>query len=229
MNPEELFFKLSRVQRFLIVAAVCILLLVAFYFLVVDDQLVAIKGLQARIATTEKEILNQERILAEGPKLEARIKALRADLQAMVSSLPEKQEIEELLRKITELLSENHLTASRFAPGTEVVNEELYYAKIPITLNVTGDYRKLGQFLASLNSLPRVINVPSITLRAGSPSEIAKKLEVVNLDAKIDGETYRRLSQEEVAKIIAKKQQAGAPGKPGGKPAGRPAPAGKPH
>ncbi|MBI5572766.1 MAG: type 4a pilus biogenesis protein PilO [Desulfomonile tiedjei] len=226
MSPEELFFKLNRLHRFLIVAALCILLLVGFYFLVVADQLVVINGLENQIATIEKEILNEERKLAEGPKLEAKIKGLRSELQAMVSSLPEKQDIEELLQKITELLSENHLSASRFAPGREVVNEELYYARIPIALNVTGDYRKQGMFLASLNSLPRVVNVPSITLRAGGMTEIAKKLDVVPLEAKIDGETFRRLSQEEIAAISAKKQAATKPGPAAGaRPAPPPPPA----
>jgi len=223
MSPEELFFKLNRLHRFLIVAAICILLLVGFYFLVVADQLLVIQGLENQIATIQKEILNEQRKLAEGPKLEAKIKALRAELQAMVSSLPEKQEIEDLLQKITELLSENHLSASRFSPGKEVVNEELYYARIPISLAVTGDYRKQGLFLASLNSLPRVVNVPSLTLRAGGMTEIAKKLDVVPLEAKIDGETFRRLSQEEIAQISAKKQ-AGAKPAPGGKPGAGPRP-----
>lgn len=216
MSPEEIFFKVTKLQRILIVVAVSILLLVAFYFLVISDMLLAINSLEKQIGSLQTDIKNQERILAGGPKLKERIAALRKELQAMVASLPEKQDIEELLKKITDLLSESSLAASQFVPGKEVVNEELYYATIPIQLVVRGDYQKQGAFLTSLNSLPRVVNVPSLALtKAGSgtsrEADLTKKLEVVNLNARINGVTYRRLSPEEIKKVAEKKAGARKP------------------
>jgi type IV pilus assembly protein PilO len=221
MSPEELFFKINRLQRRLIVAGVCVLLLVIFYFLVVSDMMAQIDKLQAQIGRTEIEIINQKKILADGPKLLGRIKELEQRLQAMVASLPEQMEIEGLLKQITDLLSESNLVSKKFAPGKEQINEELFYATIPIQLNVRGDYQKQGSFLLSLNDLPRIVNVPTIKLiKAGSLSgregDLAKKLDVVSLDADISGVTYRRLSQDEI-KAIAAKRAAGrgaAPGRP---------------
>ncbi len=108
--------------------------------------------------------------------------------------------------------------ASQFVPGKEVINEELYYATIPIQLSVRGDYQKQGAFLSSLNTLPRVVNVPSITLtQTGGGSlrekDLSKKLEVINLNATINGVTYRRLSPEEIKRISQKKAGAGRPAK----------------
>jgi type IV pilus assembly protein PilO len=224
MSPEEIFFKITKIQRILIVVALSILLLVGFYFLVVSDMLLQINGLEKQIGSLETDIKNQERVLAEGPKLKERISALRTELQAMVASLPEKQDIEELLKKITDLLSESTLVASQFVPGREVVNEELYYATIPIELSVRGDYQKQGAFLTSLNTLPRVVNVPSITLSRGGggmsvrETDLTKKLEIVSLDARINGVTYRRLSPDEIKQISEKKAGSGggAPARPGG-------------
>ncbi len=220
MSPEELFFKITRLQRKLIVAGVCVILLGLFYWLVVSDMMAQIDKLQKQIAGIRMEITNQERILAEGPKLTARIKELEQRLQTMVASLPEQQEIEGLLKQVTDLLSESNLVSKKFAPGKEQINEELYYATIPITLNVRGDYQKQGAFLASLNDLPRIVNVPTIKLiksggLTGREGDLAKKLDVVSLDADINGVTYRRLSQDEIKAIAAKKAAA----RPG---AGRP-------
>jgi type IV pilus assembly protein PilO len=164
MSPEEVFFKISTLQRRLIVAGVCVLLLVLFYWLVISDMRSQIDRLQAAIRSTEIEITNQKNVLAEGPKLLSRIKELEQKLQAMVASLPEQQEIEGLLKQITDLLSESNLVSKKFAPGKEQVNEELFYATIPIQLNVRGDYQKQGSFLMSLNDLPRIVNVPTIKL-----------------------------------------------------------------
>ncbi|MDQ7782201.1 MAG: type 4a pilus biogenesis protein PilO [Desulfomonilaceae bacterium] len=205
MNPEELFYKLTALQRGLIVAGVGILLLVGFYFLFIADMRERIDGIERQIGKLKIEITNQEKILKEGPRLKARIENLKRSLQTMVASLPEKQEIEVLLKRITDLLAETNLVATRFMPGKETVVQELYYAKIPITLNVRGDYYKQGSFLAALNSLPRIVNVPTITLReagfAGREGEVARKHDVIPLVADMSGETYRRLTPEEIERI----------------------------
>jgi type IV pilus assembly protein PilO len=214
LEPREIFFKLSKIHRILIVVAICILLLVAFYFLWVADDLKRTSSLETQIGRLKLEISNQERTLAEGPRLEARLRELDKKLEAMVASLPEKQEIEVLLKKITDLLAQTNLVARRFVPGKEQVNEELYYATIPLQLNVRGEYQKIGAFLASLNDLPRIVNVPTIKLgKAGAltsrESDLVRKLEVIALDADINGVTYRRLSPEEIKEITQRKAQAG--------------------
>ena len=142
-----------------------------------------------------------------------RIQELEKKLQTMVASLPEKQEIEILLKKITDLLSQTNLVAKRFVPGKEQVDEELYYATIPLELNVRGEYQKIGAFLASLNDLPRIVNVPTIKLgKAGSlssrESDLVKKLDVIALDSNVSGVTYRRLSPEEIKEITQRKAEA---------------------
>jgi type IV pilus assembly protein PilO len=218
MTVEEVFFKINRIQRILIVIAVAILLLVGFYFLVLYDMQDQIARLEQSIGRIKLEIINQEKILAEGPRLRTRIEQLRKRLQTMVASLPEKQDIEQLLKKITDLLSESNLVAKRFVPGQEKINEELYYATIPIQLNVRGDYQKQGAFLASLNTLPRIVNVPTIRLvkSAGLSAreiDLARKLDVIPLDGDINGVTYRRLSPEEIKRITDKKKAARKPAK----------------
>jgi len=212
MSPEEIFFRLSKIQRAAVVVALCALLLVGFYFFIVSDMLAQIAGLEKQIQGIRIQILNQEKILAQGPKLKERIQNLKEQLQKMVASLPQDQEIGPLLKKITDLLSENNLVASRFVPGRENINQELYYATIPITLNVQGDYSKQGSFLASLRDLPRIVNVPKIELRKtgklpGREGELAKKLGMVPLDANISGVTYRRLSKEEIERLDREKKK----------------------
>lgn len=219
IEPRDIFFKLSKIQRLLIVTAICVLLLVAFYFLVISDMLAAVNNLETQIGRLKLEIANQKKILAEGPKLRARLQELDKKLEAMVASLPEKQEIEVLLKRITDLLAQTNLDAKRFIPGKEQINEELYFAKIPIELNVRGDYQKIGAFLASLKDLPRIINVPTIKLsKAGTLSsretDLVRKLDVIALDSDISGETYRRLSPEEIKQITERKARAGKKASP---------------
>ncbi|MFC1833156.1 type 4a pilus biogenesis protein PilO [Thermodesulfobacteriota bacterium] len=216
MTPQELFFKINPLLRLGIVLGVCLLIMGVFYFLLIHDCFITIDQLNRQIDEIKVKIKKEKDIKKKKPQLKAKIGRLKKNLRAMVDSLPEKQDIELLLKKITELLSQNNLLARRFVPGKEQVNTDLYYAKIPITLNLRGDYNKQGAFLASLNDLPRVVNVPSITLKQATgltarEKDLTTKLDVVALESDINGVTYRRLSPDEIKKI----QQAarGAAGK----------------
>ncbi len=227
MTPEEVFFKVTRLQRKLIVAGICIILVGLFYWLFVADWMQQISNLEKQIGRISLEIRNQEQVQAEKPKLLARIKEYEQKLETMVASLPEQREIEGLLKQITDLLSESSLVSQKFAPGKEQINEELYYATIPISLNVRGDYQKQGSFLTSLNDLPRIVNVPSIKLSkstalTGREGELAKKLDMVSLDGDISGVTYRRLSPNEIKAITQKKAAARPAAARGAKGGARP-------
>lgn len=215
MSPEELFFKLSKLHRILIVVAVAALILVAWVLLVSKGQWEEINDLQAQIADINNKIRGQENVKKEGPVLEKRIQALVEERERYVKSLPDKQDIEALLKTITDLLAESNLVSQRFVPQREIVNEEHLYATIPIQLSVRGDYQKQWAFLTNLNALPRIVNVPQIRLNksgglTGRESDIAKKLDLISLDADIQGETYRQLSDQEkqvIAQKKAKQQQ----------------------
>lgn len=232
MNPEELFFKVQPWQRWLIVAAVVVLLLVGFFFLFINDMLSEKKNRQANIKSLQSQIDSQKAIQAKGPEYQKQIENLKNELAQEVRSLPDSQDIEGLLKRITELLSESQLQSTRFVPGQEKKNEELYYATIPITLQVRGDYEKQGNFLTKLSTLSRIVNVPSIKLtKAGSLSgaqqQVAAQLGLVTLDADISGETYYRLSPDQIAEAQQKKKAAPATKKaaPKSSPKGKAAPA----
>ncbi|MEW6350392.1 MAG: type 4a pilus biogenesis protein PilO [Thermodesulfobacteriota bacterium] len=215
---EEFVLKIPKLYRLLIVVGVACLLFVGYYFFWVADWMGKVAGTQGEITTIEGQIASEENIAKNKPKLVAQIKKLEKDLKQEVASLPEQKEIEQLLRRITDLLSETNLVQSRFVPGQETVNEELYYATIPVQIQVAGDYVKQWNFLSRLHGLERIINVPKISLSklggkmSGREGEVATALGISNLDADIQGVTYRRLNDREIEMIQAKKKaQKGQP------------------
>jgi Tfp pilus assembly protein PilO len=201
----EIFQKLKPWQRILAVVGICVLLMVPFYFFVVSDLWDEIAAKEKAIGTVKMEIINEEKILAEGPKLEAKINDLKARLDSMVASLPEKEDIEELLKTITNLLTEFSLVSSRFVPGAEAPNVQLQYATIPVSISVRGDFKKLFAFFSQLKGLPRIVNVPTVkfvpSAGSGAEAELAKRLGIVPVEAEITGHTFRRLSVQEVERL----------------------------
>ena len=67
LEPREIFFRLKTIHRILIVVGICVLLLVAFYFLWVAEDLQKVSALEKQIGSLKLEIINQEKILARRP------------------------------------------------------------------------------------------------------------------------------------------------------------------
>jgi type IV pilus assembly protein PilO len=208
MEFEELFFKVSNLQRILILAAVFLVILALFYLLVISDLISP--SMEAEIANLQREIVQQEVRLKREPVVKERLSKSEAEFEALVQSLPEKQDFESLSKQIVQLLSEigtEPLSLER--KEKETVNEDLQLAAIPFDLNIKGDYLRIGTFMNRLKDLPRVIDFPLITLRP-KQKEPSKASHVTSLEAQMKARTFRRLSDEEIKNIAKSKKPAPA-------------------
>ena len=216
---EEYILKIPRLYRILIVVGVACLLFVGYYFLSVADWVARVQGTESQIKVIENDIKNEENIARKRPELKVKIDKLEKDLKVEVASLPDQQDIEQLLKKITELVSETNLVNNKFTPLPETKNENLYFAEIPISCEVTGTYVQQYNFLTRLYAMERIFNVHRLSLRKGGrmPDRGSAVVGISALDADVGGKTFRRLTDVEIAAIQAKKRA----GQGGGKPAGR--------
>jgi Tfp pilus assembly protein PilO len=199
MDFEELFFKINNLQRILILAAVCIVMLALFYLVVISDMISP--SMEVEITNLQSDITQQEVRLKREPVIKERLSNSEAEFAAMVQSLPEKQDFEAMSKQIVQLLSEIGLEPlSLERKEKETVNEDLQLAAIPFELNIKGDYVKIGTFMGKLKDLPRVIDFPLITLRP-KQKEASKVSHVTPLEAQMKARTFRRLSSEEIKSI----------------------------
>jgi Tfp pilus assembly protein PilO len=200
---EDLTLRISVLQKNLLIAAGCVLLLGAFYLLVVSGM--SVSPIQFEIVSIKSQIAEQETIRNKGMSLKRSIETYRGEVKTLIDSLPEKQHLEILSKQIDRIASESGIEILKLEPAKEKDNEELPYFEIPFQLILRGDYRKLGAFMGKLNNLPGVINVPQVIVRPRE-SDASKRTQAMVLDANIRGMTYRRLSVEEIKNKAAGKQ-----------------------
>lgn len=200
---EDLTLRISVLQKNLLIAAGCFLLLGAFYLLVVSGM--SVSPIQFEIVSIKSQIAEQETIRNKGMSLKRSIETYRGEVKTLIDSLPEKQHLEILSKQIDRIASESGIEILKLEPAKEKDNEELPYFEIPFQLILRGDYRKLGAFMGKLNNLPGVINVPQVIVRPRE-SDASKRTQAMVLDANIQGMTYRRLSVEEIKNKAAGKQ-----------------------
>jgi len=109
-------------------------------------------------------------------------------VSTLEKQLPSKAEMDALLSDINQAGLGRGLQFELFRPGQVVVKD--YYAELPITIKVTGNYHDVGAFTSDIANLPRIVTLNNLSLVAGKDGNLS-------LDAV--AKTFRYLDSEEVA------------------------------
>src|SRR5258706_4471161 len=110
------FNKMPGVQKFLILAAFNLLIIVIYYMAIHLPQLEKIKELEKRRDATDIE-LNEKRQIADNlPKYQEEVARLDEELHKQLQKLPNKAEIPKILRTISNLGKKAGLEFTLFRP-----------------------------------------------------------------------------------------------------------------
>ena len=119
--------------------------------------------------------------------------------------LPSKAEMDALLSDINQAGVGRGAQLVLFKPGETVVKD--YYAELPITVRVVGNYHDLGAFASDLANLPRIVTLHNVQIA----QQDRDKGAMLAMDA--TAKTFRYLDPEEIAQqraSAAKKKAAEA-------------------
>ncbi|MGB9498747.1 MAG: type 4a pilus biogenesis protein PilO [Dissulfuribacterales bacterium] len=159
---------LTKVQRIAICVAVVVVVVGVFvYFLYMPKY--------KEIGQLKKDITRQEELLAktkQNARQFAKYQKLMAEKQAefnVVSrALPLKREIPSLLINISQYGKDAGLEFLLFKPEAE--KKKNFYAEIPVQMNLSGTYHKLGVFFDKLASMNRIVNINRFDLKGNGSS-----------------------------------------------------------
>jgi len=188
-------------------AAALVIIFVALqigaYFLFWQGQKEAIEKGRADVAK-QKEVFLEKKKLAVN--LDA-YKQQRAEIEqafgALLKQLPNKSEMDALLIDINQAGLGRGLAFELFKPA-EKENFTEFYAELPVSIKVTGQYHDLGAFASDVAKMPRIVLLTDLKLEP--PKDGVLTMEAI-------AKTYRYLDEEEVAK----QRQSTKAKKPGGK------------
>ncbi len=116
---------------------------------------------------------------------------------ALLKQLPNRAEMDSLLSDINQAGLGRGLQFELFKPGADVVKE--FYAEMPIDVRLTGVYHDLGEFVADVARMPRIVTLNDVAIQAEKDGRL--KLET-------KATTYRYLDEEELAQQRAAAQAA---------------------
>jgi len=120
---------------------------------------------------------------------------------ALLKQLPGKSEMDALLTDINQAGLGRGLQFELFKPAQQEIIRD-FYAELPITIRVTGNYHDIGAFASDIGKLSRIVTLNDIGLNSGKDG-------VLIMDA--TAKTFRYLDEDE----IARQKKTTAKAKPG--------------
>ena len=141
-------------------------------------------GLKVIFETKAKQAVNLE-------AYEKQLEEMRESFGAMLRQLPKKTEVADLLVDVSQTVLASGMEFKLFQPRAEVPRD--FYAELPISIQVVGNYHEFGDFVSGVAALPRIVTVHNVSIGQGGKG--AGKLLTMNMTAK----TYRYMDEEEAA------------------------------
>ena len=198
--------KLPRLQKIAIIAGISVLLIGLYWFLVYRGQAEKLANKRAVLTKKQQELNEQRTILANLPKFRKETEAMKIKRQEALKQLPNKKDIDKLLKDVSTNAIDSGLEVLLFKPEKEV--KKNFYAEIPVELKLSGTYHDLGLFYDKVANFPRIVNISDIAIDKAKKKGKAKSVENV-LHASCTAKTYKFIEEQASgkAKNNAKKKK----------------------
>jgi type IV pilus assembly protein PilO len=108
---------------------------------------------------------------------------------ALVKQLPNRAEIDALLTDVNQAGLGRGLQFDLFKPAAQEKMAD-FYAELPISIKITGNYHDMGAFASDIAQLPRIVTLNDVAISADKGT----------LSMEAVAKTFRYLDDEEIAK-----------------------------
>lgn len=168
---------LTKIQRIMICAGIFVLLIVLFGFLSFFPNWQQIGKLNSDYKKLSADLEKSKKNARQLAVLEKEYQSKRRDFSLVMKSLPESEEISSLLTGISESGQESGLDFLLFQPGKDV--NKNFYAEIPVSIRVSGDYHNFVQFADRVARLSRVVNIRDINMSRDKSGRLTTSCKAV--------------------------------------------------
>jgi type IV pilus assembly protein PilO len=172
----------------LLIALLVGILVVAYFF----DWQVELENLEAgrqQEVKLKEEFANKKRQAVNLDLHRQQLQEIESSFGALLKQLPNKSQMEALLVDINQAGLGRGLQFELFRPAPQETVRD-FYAELPITVRVTGNYHDMGAFASDIGQLPRIVTLNDIALAVSKDG---------NLTMDTTAKTFRYLDEEEIA------------------------------
>ncbi|MCG8486323.1 MAG: type 4a pilus biogenesis protein PilO [Chromatiales bacterium] len=177
--------------KMVVVVLVAIAVMVAGYYLVIEDQLTKLDTVEQKELDLRKEFETKQGKASNLDAYRQQLEEMKQSFGTMLRQLPDKTEVAELLVDVSQTGLASGLGFELFKPLEELPKD--FYAELPIQVIVNGEYHEFGNFISGLAALPRIVTIHDIKIKRGDK----KSPDPTKLTLEATAKTYRYLDEEE--------------------------------
>ena len=184
--------------RYTLLSVVLILILVAGYYLWVEDKKNELEQSRKQELTLLADFEYKQQKSANLEAYEKQLADMRELLETMFRQLPSKTEMDKLLVDVSQTALGAGIDVQLFEPLAESFQD--FYAERPISIRMLGDYHEFGQFVSGIAALPRVVilTMHDISLKRATANQSLYGDSEGRLILEGMVRTYRYVDEEEV-------------------------------
>lgn len=145
-----------------IIVAILVLLTAANWFFLIQDTEANIESLKSQQASLDQTYAEKKEIADNLIERRREMDQLEQKLQDALTELPNNKDVDELLAALNDLGKKSGLEITRVVPGAE--SAESFFARIPITMAVKGNYHEIAVFLQEVAQMKRIVNINNLKM-----------------------------------------------------------------
>ena len=172
---------LTPVQRILICVVTVGFLAGVFGYFFYYPQYNQLDKMTGQLKQLEQQLATARIAAAQIARFRQEMKDAEEDFRISRNALPDKEEIPLLLTGISQFGHDAGLEFILFEPKPEIVRD--FYAEIPVSVTVSGNYHNVGVFFDKVSNLHRIVNIKDIKMappvkdiKTASPANDATRL-----------------------------------------------------
>jgi type IV pilus assembly protein PilO len=152
----------TKLQRVLIYASAIVLLVGSFTYFAYLPKHKEIGKLESEYKKLAEKLDKARKTAKQLNYYRTKMKAAEAQFNIVMKALPEKEEIPALLSGISQAARDAGLDITKFQPNQEKAKD--FYAEVPITISVSGNYHNVAMFFDKISNLPRIVTIEAVKI-----------------------------------------------------------------
>ena len=159
------------------------------YFAINQGQLEELEQGQQKEVKLKEDYVNKKKQSINLDLHRQQLREIDTQFGALLKQLPNKSQMDALLVDINQAGLGRGLQFELFRPAPAETRRD-FYAELPITVKVTGNYHDMGAFASDVGQLSRIVTLNDVSITAGNDG---------NLTMDAVARTFRYLDDDEVA------------------------------
>ena len=156
--------KIPKAARYGAVGAILALVGAGYYFLSYQDGYQMLAAQRLRAQELQRKLTNVRAVANNVGEFEQEVATLERELEIALKQLPNRKQFEDLLQDITTAGKKVGVTIKSIERNREIEHD--FYAEVPFSLELEGNYHNIAMFFERVAKLPRIVNVGSMKVQS---------------------------------------------------------------